>query len=201
MGVRVDRPGTLLRDYHTVSNLTGDALLSASVGSKGLQKTTSPKKRVHVTERFYLQNACFVAAIEGPEVLVQNLAEAVNNPAFPLFLGRRSCPPDHPPLIPDEDRESLTWNPDLESVLSLIEWQGKPIEYGLPKKTVAPRSLSVTFDTAHGDSEVADVPISYDPTKRGMSTRKVSTSWVVPPGLTERTVDDSAHNPFELLGG
>lgn len=199
MGVRVDQPGTLLPDYHTISSLAGEPLLSASVGSQGKQKATSPKKYTHVTQRFYLQNACFVAAIEGPETLIQNLAEAVCNPAFPLFLGRRSCPPDRPPLLCN--RTSLTWDPDLHNVLSVVSWQGKPVEFGLPKRKITPKSLPVTYDTPDGDSEVSDVPISYEPTSRGMRTRKVSTTWVVPPGLNESCDSDSVHDPFDLLGG
>ena len=42
LGVRVDQPGTLLRDYHTVSSLTGEPLLSSTATAKGAQKVTSP---------------------------------------------------------------------------------------------------------------------------------------------------------------
>jgi len=50
LGVRTDQPGSLLRDYHTVSDYRGRPLLSAMVGGKGTQKPTS--KHTHVTERF-----------------------------------------------------------------------------------------------------------------------------------------------------
>lgn len=38
LAVRVDQPGTLLRDYHTVSNYTGQSHLTASVNKSGRQE-------------------------------------------------------------------------------------------------------------------------------------------------------------------
>src|SRR5437016_3301790 len=38
LGVRVDQPGTLLRDYHTVSDYRGRPLPQAGVSAKGIQK-------------------------------------------------------------------------------------------------------------------------------------------------------------------
>ncbi|MFE1988817.1 CRISPR-associated protein Cas5 [Streptomyces mirabilis] len=53
LGVRVDQPGTLLREYHTVSDHRGLPLPSAKVDAKGLQKKTSPAKYTGVTQRYY----------------------------------------------------------------------------------------------------------------------------------------------------
>src|SRR5262249_17280939 len=89
-GVRTDRPGTILRDYQTVSTLDRTPLLSAQVNAKGGQKRTSPPKETHITSRFYLQDAVFVAAVSGPDELLNTLAQALRQPAFPLALGRRS---------------------------------------------------------------------------------------------------------------
>ena len=202
-GIRVDQPGSLLRDYHTVSSLNGDPLLSASVNAKGVQKRTSPKKLTHVTERFYLQDACFVAAVEGSDDLIGNLAEAVCHPAFPLFLGRRSCPPSHRLVIPDGD--NATWDGGLVRVLREVPWQGKSTHTSLPRpgagrfgrKEVRPSGLAITFDDLTGGDERTDVRVSFDPTNRDMLTRRVSTDWVVPPGLTPS--DDSQFDDFGLL--
>ena len=68
LGVRVDQPGTLLRDYHTVSDYRDRPLLQAGVNAKGVQKPTSPVKETHVTTRYYLQDALFVAAVAGPKL-------------------------------------------------------------------------------------------------------------------------------------
>jgi len=197
LGVRVDRPGLMLRDYHTVSDLTGEPLLSARVNAKGQQQRTSPKKHTHVTERFYLQDACFVAAIEGPEATVRGLAEAVRHPGFPLYLGRRSCPPAQPLLLPGDD--SLVWEPDLLAVLRAVPWQGRPLRQPGRNRYSWPQSLPATYDDDRGTDEVADVPVSFAPTERGMTTRLVSTEWIVPPGLSDVPEEPTVHRPFDLL--
>lgn len=67
MGVRADVPGTLLRDYHVVSDFRGTPLPQAGVSAKGTQRSTAPAKYTHVTSRYYLQDALFVVALEaGP---------------------------------------------------------------------------------------------------------------------------------------
>lgn len=96
LGVRVDQPGTLLRDYHTVSDHRGLPLPAAKVDAKGVQKKTSPAKPTGVTQRYYLQDAVFTAALHGPTPLLEDLDHALRQPAFPLSLGRRSCPPPAP---------------------------------------------------------------------------------------------------------
>ncbi len=76
-GVRVDQPGRLLRDFQTAHHLeTGHAL--------------------PISERFYLGDAVFVAAVEGPKRLLVALLDALRAPAHLPYLGRRSCPPAHP---------------------------------------------------------------------------------------------------------
>ena len=44
LGVRTDPAGSLLRDYHTVSNLRHRPLLSSQVNAKGIQNRPSPAK-------------------------------------------------------------------------------------------------------------------------------------------------------------
>ena len=76
-GVRVEREGQLLVDYHTVK--------------------TQDEKNSYVTYRHYLQDAVFLAGLESEDAaLLQQLQDALQHPAFPLYLGRRSCPPALP---------------------------------------------------------------------------------------------------------
>ena len=77
MGVRADQAGEMLRDYHTAKR----------------------EQHTYITQRYYIADAVFVVGLEGEEGLLSRLAEAVENPAFPLFLGRRSCPPQGKILI------------------------------------------------------------------------------------------------------
>lgn len=71
-GVRVDKEGELLRDFHI---------------AKG-------EKDSYVTERFYLSDAKFLVGLEGDLKLLKVLNEALQHPYFQIYLGRRSCPPE-----------------------------------------------------------------------------------------------------------
>ena len=72
-GVRVDQEGRLLKDFHIAH--TG-------------------KKNPCVTTRYYLADAVFLAGLESEdEAFLLHLDAALRRPYFPLFLGRRSCPP------------------------------------------------------------------------------------------------------------
>ncbi|MEV5767959.1 type I-E CRISPR-associated protein Cas5/CasD [Micromonospora sp. NPDC052213] len=206
LGVRTDQPGSLLRDYHTVSDHRGRPLPSAAVTAKGVQKPTSPAKYTHVTHRFYLQDAVFVAAVHGPVDLLHTLASALRNPAFPLALGRRSCPPTMPLLLtPDTtnraDRDAL-WAGQPLGVLAQLPWQATDRHRGSRFRRDARPSavdLPVTVDDDHGNDVRVDVPQSFDPLRRGFNTRRVRQEWVrVTTGWTD--TDQTDHDPFALLG-
>ncbi|MDO4564488.1 MAG: type I-E CRISPR-associated protein Cas5/CasD [Clostridia bacterium] len=70
-GARIDKAGTLLRDYH-------------------IAQIANPPC---VTNRYYLADALFLAGLEGDCELLRTVDAALASPAFPLYLGRRSCPP------------------------------------------------------------------------------------------------------------
>jgi CRISPR system Cascade subunit CasD len=129
LGVRVDRPGTLLRDYHTTGGgRYGDTVhtgggtrlhdqpyaggvLSAEVDSKGRIKVKinagTKEPETDTSERYYLADASFLAALQGPAALITELAEALQNPIWPCFLGRKSCVPAHPIFVGVGDYASL----------------------------------------------------------------------------------------------
>ena len=46
-----------------------------------------------ITHRYYLQDAKFAAVVEIPSDLSEEIARALQNPAWPLYLGRRCCIP------------------------------------------------------------------------------------------------------------
>ena len=70
-GVRVEREGQLLVDYHTAK--------------------TQDEKTSYVTYRHYLQDAVFLAGMESEDTaLLQQLQQALLHPVFPLY----------PPLLP-----------------------------------------------------------------------------------------------------
>jgi len=100
-GVRIDRPGRLLRDYQTVS---GGAMSAA--GKIKITQSSGERETV-VSPRHYLSDASFLVAVQGPNDLIERLADALQNPHWPLFLGRKSCPPSVPPYAGIGEYESL----------------------------------------------------------------------------------------------
>jgi len=87
-GIRVDRPGKLLIDYHTVSRVV-------NVENKIPQETTP-------TDRYYLTGAIFLAGLEGHNrEFLAEIHQALLKPRWLLSLGRKSCMPGELPWISD----------------------------------------------------------------------------------------------------
>ena len=90
---RIEQQGQILRDFHT---------------SRRQKCITENKERTLLSERFYCTDAVFLGFVEGPDELVDVLAQAVVRPVFPLYLGRRSCPPTLPLRL--AVREGSAWD-------------------------------------------------------------------------------------------
>lgn len=99
VGVRCDIPGppSPLIDYHTVG---GGYKTPQLLNAEGKPKISSGIPHIEQTWRYYVCSASFLAAVQvqqpGSLLLIDNLAEAVQNPVWPLYLGRKSCPPARP---------------------------------------------------------------------------------------------------------
>jgi CRISPR system Cascade subunit CasD len=92
MGVRVDRQGTPLVDYHTTGGAKGpDGAPEGMRNAKG-----EPKRETDVSKRVYLMDASFLVALHGPPDLVAELSSALRHPVWPVFLGRKACVPTCP---------------------------------------------------------------------------------------------------------
>ena len=99
--VRIDQDGQFLRDYHTVK----------------MYKENGDFARTYVTNRYYLQDAVFLVALSsGDDSLIDDVKEALTNPYFSLFLGRRSLPPTADLLLGTFDSDAIT-------VLKEYPWQ------------------------------------------------------------------------------
>jgi CRISPR system Cascade subunit CasD len=205
MAVRVDQPGRLLRDYHTLSDHRGGPLASTQVNAKGVQKATSPAKSTHITERYYLEDAAFVVALQGPAQVIGALSEAVRAPAFPLALGRRSCPPTQPILLPFPEQAAHS---DLEAVLRTVPWQAGKHNRDEQRRRADPGTvrLPATIEDLAGDHVEHDVPSTFALGLRTHGQRRVRHTWLsVPTGLkpdpdVARADNGDDHDPFALLG-
>ncbi|RLL67925.1 type I-E CRISPR-associated protein Cas5/CasD [Streptomyces sp. Z26] len=169
-GVRIDQPGTRVRDFHTAHHQVSD-------------------KAMPVTERFYLADAVFLAAVEGQRALVEELRSAVRAPHFLPFLGRRACPPARP--LDLAVRHDVT----LEEALREQPWLASP--WYRRRVEAAPERLPVVVDSGPGDPPgdiVADQPLSFDPRHRRYARRTVQRGTVPGPGPTV-----PAHDPMPSL--
>jgi CRISPR system Cascade subunit CasD len=89
MGVRVDRePAAIKYDYQTAKDV-------AKASGQGKFDTVQ-------SWRYYLADAAFLVGMESSEAaLLQALQEALRNPAWPLYLGRKGYLPSPPVWLPD----------------------------------------------------------------------------------------------------
>ncbi|MFJ4320597.1 type I-E CRISPR-associated protein Cas5/CasD [Streptomyces lavendulae] len=201
-GVRCDVPGTLLEDYQVASDYRGGPLPSSDFRGSGRQK---PSTRVlQPGRRYYLQDAAFLAAVQGPTDLVEDLAAAVRAPACLIGLGRRSCPPTMPILLdttPTPLVEVLTTHPWIASDQARTVWQRH-------HRGAAPASVEVAayIDDHAGSLEFMDQPVSYHPVRRQHAARRVAHRLIsVPTGFTPDPdqpddLADQGHDPLALLG-
>lgn len=109
VGVRCDRPGTRIIDYHTVG---GGYAYPALLTAEGKPKVSSGRPHTEQTWRHYLCDAAFLVALQGAPDLIDRLTVAIQAPYWPIYLGRKSCPPSRPPF------DGVGDFPDLEGALT-----------------------------------------------------------------------------------
>lgn len=144
-GVRVDREGTLLRDYHTAKS----------------------KKDSYVTQRYYIADAVFLVGLAGNADLLTEIEEALEYPAFPLFLGRRSCPPEGKLLLGIRNGKAL---------LEALHEEPWLVSDWARRREDAEVHLRIVADADDASTNVyfqRDIPLSFDQSHRKFGFRRV----------------------------
>lgn len=107
--VGVQSPGKLLRDYHT-AQVPGRVALKGRPHATRRDELAVPKADLNtiLSTREYRQDAACLVAIEAhgdAPYALDALADALRQPRFVLYLGRKSCPPAAPlhPVIIDTE--------------------------------------------------------------------------------------------------
>ncbi|MFC4467749.1 type I-E CRISPR-associated protein Cas5/CasD [Streptomyces xiangluensis] len=195
--VRADRPGTPVRDYHTVGAGTYpvrprdvitdhrraaalSAQLEAATGpafsnprlsnwygapkkissdlASGTLVSAELSRTALITERWYLADASFVAALEHPDrSLLENIGQALEHPQRLLWLGRKSCPPSG--TIAGGVHTGA-----LEQVLASSAL--------LPDATEpSPWAWIETRQATPNTVPISDQPVSFHPERRAHTTR------------------------------
>lgn len=98
--IGVQSSGRLLRDYHT-AQVPGRVQLKNRPHRTRRDELCIPKEDLNtiLSTRDYRQDmACLIAIQTTPEATLQlsDLAQAIQQPKFVLYLGRKSCPPSVP---------------------------------------------------------------------------------------------------------
>ncbi len=141
MGVRIDQPGSILRDYHTA-------------GQGGYYKVSDKPgratgKNTILSERYYLSDAKFLVGLEGEAALLKRLQAALKQPRWFLFFGRKA-------FLPAE----RVWLCDGLKDAELFEALA---EYRYPGMDESSERLQLLIEDDSGSEVRNDQPISFKP--------------------------------------
>lgn len=167
-GIRVDHQGELLCDYHVAM-----------------------AKNPYVTRRYYLSDATFLVGLESDNMeFLQTIENALKNPKYPLFLGRRSCPPTFPLICGIRHKDLLNSLKDENWLLE--DWRKKIIFNDYDKEL----RIIIDTDDLSDISPVKDVPISFSPIHRKFSWRNVKDIGYICKSNEEKPTE---HDPMKEL--
>ncbi|MEU5115123.1 type I-E CRISPR-associated protein Cas5/CasD [Streptomyces longwoodensis] len=183
--VRVDRPGVLLRDLHTV----GGGLPAADTVTTAQGKKRSGDTTTLLSHRYYLADAAFTVTVTSAShtALLLECAQALRAPRWPLYLGRRACPPTGPLFLGLADNA-------LHHLVRL------PIAAQAPRPGTADRTVDFLSDSpldrlplpddahgsdpaeaAHPSTSLNDQPVTYHPSRRTYRARPLYRRTITPP--------------------
>ncbi|EFL12804.1 type I-E CRISPR-associated protein Cas5/CasD [Streptomyces sp. C] len=173
--VRTGQPGTRLRDFQTAHH-------------------ADPGKAMPVSERFYLADAVFVAALAGNDTLIRTLHTALQAPVYLPYLGRRSCPPQGPLDLGVMDTN------DPVQALTTQEWQASDWYRQQRRRD---RTVTLTIlaeDTAHSPARdmLRDQPISFDPRHRRYALRSMTSTQTDVPNPRPNPAARNRHTPLPV---
>ena len=148
-GVRLDQPGKFIRDFHTARTVDG--------------------KQAFVSHRRYLSDAVFLVGIEDEHDRLVGYQQALLHPMFPLFLGRRSCPPTQPLVL------GIRENQDLLTALQSQPWLAADF-YKNKHKQQQMVNLEIVIDVPYGTTGSylqRDLPKTFNQTHRQYTSRSM----------------------------
>jgi CRISPR system Cascade subunit CasD len=119
MGVRVDRPGNSDWDYHTAGAKIG----IRSADGKIKRTASTGEYETLLSRRQYLYDASFLVALQGPSHIISACVHALDDPVWPVFLGRKCCVPAEPVVAGTgfhgsvlDALSSVPWHPRIDAI-------------------------------------------------------------------------------------
>lgn len=187
-GVRIEQQGRIIRDFQTEKSLTKKR------GSREYDKV------MPLTYRYYLADAKFLVAIGADRAVLEGLDEALRAPRWPLYLGRRSCPPASPLTLGIHDEYD-----DVRQALESEPWRASAW-YRRRYLDRTPQ-LEIVCDAAEGESSInqMDLPLTFSQRERRYAGRAVHRYRIDNPDnrcVIERHEQTGAVNPpsFDQTG-
>jgi CRISPR system Cascade subunit CasD len=165
MGVRIDCPGVMLSDYHTI----GGAPPTKTKKGLYLASGKIDKNDARESRRYYLSDAKFLVGLEsGDENLIALLHQKIARPKQQIFLGRKSFVPSEPVWLENGLSDS-----SLEFALKNHNWLGQDEQLDFDEKIVC--VMETTSNDPMGIVR-QDVPISF--AARRFTNRRVRTEFI-----------------------
>ncbi len=150
MGVRVDQPGVMKMDYQTAG---GGSL--AGGRTYGVRKASGNTGETVLSHRYYLADADFLVGLECiDEPLLQRLHDALTQPVWQIFLGRKAFVPSVPVHVFGGPRNGEC----LEDALTRYPWPRPDMDVPLPRRRPDRLQLVVEVDGRDGHDVRMDQP-------------------------------------------
>ena len=182
-GVRVEQRGRVIRDFQTEKSLTRKR------NSRKFDKEMSP------TYRYYLADACFLVALGADHSVLETLDNAIHSPKWPLYLGRRSCPPNYPLSLGIHDEYEDIRQALNSEVWHASEWYRRRYKYP---------DLEIVCDAEEVENVTtqSDLPLSFSREGRRYANRAVHHYRIPNPDkpVDEGEKDDTRPPSFESTG-
>ena len=161
MGVRVLSEGVMQKDYHTAQNVA-----KADGGIKDTELST----------RWYLADADFIVGLESDELqTLENLQNALKNPKWQLFLGRKAFPA----ALPVHFREGVFQGKSLEFLTATEDGLNEILRTYAKDLGLKPQNgheQRIVLENSDGTEVRQDVPLDF--AARRFSIRRVSTGFL-----------------------
>lgn len=155
MGVRHDRPGVLKHDYQTAQHII-----------------SADRSKIHetaVTTREYLADAVFLVGLEGVDRdLLSRAHAALQNPVWPLALGRKSYVPTESIWL-----EGGVVDSKLLPALADRPWLTMP-----RRGESMPERLLVSLETTDGSGTLRMDQLLWSFSERRFGARHVRSEWI-----------------------
>lgn len=181
MGVRVDAEGHIERDYHT-----------AGGGGAGIARASGARSENAVlSNRYYLADADFLVGLESTDsAFLERLQDALRNPHWQIFLGRKSFVPSMPVYLPGA--EGGLRDESIAEALQHEPWPLLPRAFPGAWPEAAPE-LRFVVEDRDGNETRMDQPSGAAFATRMFGPRRIKSTYARPALRSQPDVPQPSH--------